>query len=87
MLFNDDMHAQVYDVQVTGSYMGPLTSPSAKRLLHDLLNHIPINPDLADYQSIYLMRKERGHPAKEMLDESLNRLERSVFHRAGQFGW
>lgn len=80
VLFNDDMHAQVYDVQVSGSYMGPSYFTVRKETkLHDLLNHIPINPDLADYQSIYLMRKSVAIRQKEMLDESLNRLERSVF--------
>ena len=80
VLFNDDMHAQVYDVQVTGSYMGPSYFTVRKETkLHDLLNHIPINPELADYQSIYLMRKSVAIRQKEMLDESLNRLERSVF--------
>ena len=47
--------------------------------LHDLLDHIPIDPQLADYQSIYMMRKSVALRQKEMLDESLNRLERSVF--------
>lgn len=47
--------------------------------LHDLLNYIPIDPELADYQSIYLIRKSVAARQKEMLDESLNRLERSVF--------
>lgn len=80
VLFNDDMHAQVYDVQISGSYMGPSYFTVRKETkLHDLLNHIPINPDLADYQSIYLMRKSVAIRQKEMLDESLNRLERSVF--------
>ena len=80
VLFNDDMHAQVYDVQVTGSYMGPSYFTVRKETkLHDLLNHIPIDPQLADYQSIYLMRKSVAARQKEMLDESLNRLERSVF--------
>ncbi|MDE8809126.1 polysaccharide export protein [Aeromonas hydrophila] len=80
VLFNDDMHAQVYDVQINGSYMGPSYFTVRKETkLHDLLNHIPINPDLADYQSIYLMRKSVAIRQKEMLDESLNRLERSVF--------
>ncbi|WP_239660688.1 polysaccharide biosynthesis/export family protein [Aeromonas hydrophila] len=80
VLFNDDMHAQVYDVQVSGSYMGPSYFTVRKETkLHDLLNHIPINPDLADYQSIYLMRKSVAIRQKDMLDESLNRLERSVF--------
>lgn len=80
VLFNDDMHAQVYDVQVSGSYMGPSYFTVRKETkLHDLLNHIPINPELTDYQSIYLMRKSVAIRQKEMLDESLNRLERSVF--------
>lgn len=80
VLFNDDMHAQVYDVQVSGSYMGPSYFTVRKQTkLHDLLNHIPIDPQLADYQSIYLMRKSVAMRQKEMLDESLNRLERSVF--------
>jgi protein involved in polysaccharide export with SLBB domain/ASC-1-like (ASCH) protein len=80
VLFNDDMHAQVYDVQVSGSYMGPSYFTVRKETkLHDLLNHIPIDPKLADYQSIYMMRKSVALRQKEMLDESLNRLERSVF--------
>lgn len=80
VLFNDDMHAQVYDVQVTGSYMGPSYFTVRKETkLHDLLNHIPIAPQLADYQSIYMMRKSVAAKQKEMLEESLNRLERSVF--------
>lgn len=80
VLFNDDMHAQVYDVQVMGSYRGPsyLTVRKETRL-HDLLNHIPIDPNMADYGSIYIMRKSVAARQKEMLEDSLNRLERSVF--------
>ncbi|MGA6639292.1 polysaccharide biosynthesis/export family protein, partial [Escherichia coli] len=45
VLFNDDMHAQVYDVQVMGSYRGPSYFTVRKETrLHDLLNHIPIDP-------------------------------------------
>lgn len=80
VLFNDDMHAQVYDIQVSGSYMGPSYFTVRKQTkLHDLLNYIPIDPELADYQSIYLIRKSVAARQKEMLNESLNRLERSVF--------
>lgn len=80
VLFNDDMHAQVYDVQVSGSYKGPsFFTVRRETRLHDLLNHIPIDPKLADYGSIYIMRKSVAARQKEMLDESLNRLERSVF--------
>lgn len=80
VLFNDDMHAQVYDVQVMGSYRGPSYFTVRKETrLHDLLNHIPIDPNIADYGSIYIMRKSVAARQKEMLEDSLNRLERSVF--------
>lgn len=80
VLFNDDMHAQVYDVQVLGSYRGPSYFTVRKETrLHDLLNHIPIDPNMADYGSIYIMRKSVAARQKEMLEDSLNRLERSVF--------
>ncbi|HBN2168666.1 TPA: polysaccharide biosynthesis/export family protein [Escherichia coli] len=80
VLFNDDMHAQVYDVQVMGSYRGPSYFTVRKEIrLHDLLNHIPIDPNMADYGSIYIMRKSVAARQKEMLEDSLNRLERSVF--------
>lgn len=80
VLFNDDMHAQVYDVQVMGSYRGPSYFTVRKETrLHDLLNHIPIDPNMADYGSIYIMRKSVAARQKDMLEDSLNRLERSVF--------
>ncbi|WP_411368918.1 polysaccharide biosynthesis/export family protein [Escherichia coli] len=80
VLFNYDMHAQVYDVQVMGSYRGPSYFTVRKETrLHDLLNHIPIDPNMADYGSIYIMRKSVAARQKEMLEDSLNRLERSVF--------
>lgn len=80
VLFNDDMHAQVYDVQVMGSYRGPSYFTVRKETrLHDLLNHIPIDPNMADYGSIYIMRKSVAARQKEMQEDSLNRLERSVF--------
>ena len=80
VLFNDDMHAQVYDVQIMGSYRGPSYFTVRKETrLHDLLNHVPIDPNMADYGSIYIMRKSVAARQKEMLEDSLNRLERSVF--------
>lgn len=71
VLFNDDMHAQVYDVQVMGSYRGPSYFTVRKETrLHDLLNHIPIDPNMADYGSIYIMRKSVAARQKEMLEDS-----------------
>jgi ASC-1-like (ASCH) protein len=71
VLFNDDMHAQVYDVQVMGSYRGPSYFTVRKETrLHDLLNHILIDPNMADYGSIYIMRKSVAARQKEMLEDS-----------------
>ncbi|PMH45938.1 sugar transporter [Vibrio sp. 10N.286.49.B3] len=80
VIFNDDLHAQVIDVQLMGSYLGPSYFAVNKTTrLHDLLSHIPIEPQLTDYQSIYILRDSVAQKQKEMLNESLDRLERSVF--------
>ena len=79
VFFNDDLHAQIIDVQIAGSYLGPsyFTVENTTRL-HDLLQHIPIEPALADFGNIYILRKSAALKQKEIIDESLNRLERSV---------
>lgn len=80
VVFNDDLHAQVIDVQVSGSYLGPSYFAVKKSTkLHDLLSHIPINPELTDNKSIYILRKSVAERQKQMLSDSLDRLERSVF--------
>jgi hypothetical protein len=80
VIFNDDLHAQVIDVQITGSYLGPSYFAVKKSTrLHDLLSHIPINPDLTDNKSIYRLRKSVAERQKQMFSDSLDRLERSVF--------
>lgn len=80
LIFNDDMRAQVIDIQVDGSYLGPSYFAVNKNTrLHDLLAHIQIDKSLADYQSIYIQRKSVAKKQKEMIDQSLERLERSVF--------
>ncbi|MFA0013658.1 polysaccharide biosynthesis/export family protein [Vibrio lentus] len=80
IIFNDDLHAQVMDVQVSGSYLGPSYFAVKKSTrLHDLLNYIPIDPTLTNEGSIYILRKSVAEKQKEMIDDSLNRLERSVF--------
>jgi len=80
VIFNDDLHAQIIDVQISGSYLGPSYFAIKKGTrLHDLLSHIPINPTLTDNQSIYILRKSVAERQKQMLTDSLDRLERSVF--------
>jgi protein involved in polysaccharide export with SLBB domain len=79
IFFNDDLHAQIIDVQIAGSYLGPsyFTVENTTRL-HELLQHIPVEPKLADFGNIYILRKSAALKQKQMIDESLNRLERSV---------
>ncbi|MEI6894562.1 MAG: polysaccharide biosynthesis/export family protein [Colwellia sp.] len=80
LVFNDDLHAQVIDVQVSGSYLGPSYFAVKKSTrLHDLLSYIPINPELTDNKSIYILRESVAERQKQMLSDSLDRLERSVF--------
>lgn len=80
LIFNDDIRAQVIDIQVDGSYLGPsYFAVNKSTRLHDLLAHIQIDKSLADYQSIYIQRKSVAKKQKEMIDQSLERLERSVF--------
>lgn len=79
VLFNDDLHSKVIDVQVTGSYKGPsYYSVKESTRLNDLLSHIPVSADLANTGSIYLLRKSVAERQKELLNDSLDRLEKSV---------
>jgi protein involved in polysaccharide export with SLBB domain len=80
VVFNADLHAQVIDVQISGSYLGPsYFAVKNSTRLHDLLNHIPINPKLTDSKSIYILRESVAQRQKQLLNDSLDRLERSVF--------
>lgn len=80
VFFNDDLHAQVYDVKISGSYLGPSYYAVNKQTrLHDLLNYIEVDKELSNINAIYLLRKSVAENQKKMINESLNRLERSVF--------
>ncbi|MCT8985721.1 hypothetical protein [Shewanella phaeophyticola] len=80
VIFNDDIRAQVFDIQISGSYLGPSYFAVKKETrLHDLLAQIEVDKNLTDYESIYIQRKSVAVKQKEMIDQSLERLERSVF--------
>ena len=80
VLFNDDLRPQVISVQISGSYLGPsfYTVEKNTRLL-DILNHVEVDPNQANYGAIYIKRKSVVEQQKMLIDESLNRLERSIF--------
>jgi protein involved in polysaccharide export with SLBB domain len=78
--FNDDLRPDVISVEVSGSYLGPsfYTLNKSSRLL-ELLNFIAVDPEQADIKSIYIKRKSVALQQKALLEESLQRLERSIF--------
>ncbi|WP_416305734.1 polysaccharide biosynthesis/export family protein [Neptunicella sp. SCSIO 80796] len=80
VLFNDDLRPQVISVQISGSYVGPSFYTVKKDVrLKDLLDHIEVDPALANIDSIYIKRKSVVEQQKQLLELSLQRLERSVF--------
>jgi protein involved in polysaccharide export with SLBB domain len=80
VLFNDDLRPKVISIQISGSYLGPsfYTVDTNTRLL-DILSHIEVDPNQANYGAIYIKRKSVVEQQKMLIDESLNRLERSIF--------
>ncbi len=80
LLFNDDIRPQVLSVSVSGSYLGPsfyAIKPEVR--LHDLLAQIEVDLDQAAIQSIYIKRRSVVERQTELLDESIRRLERSIY--------
>jgi protein involved in polysaccharide export with SLBB domain len=80
VLFNDDLRPQVISVQISGSYIGPsfYTVENSARLL-DILSHIEVDPSQANYSAVYIKRESVVEQQKMLIDDSLNRLERSIF--------
>ncbi|WP_248289459.1 polysaccharide biosynthesis/export family protein [Thalassotalea sp. Y01] len=80
LFFNDDWDAQVLDIKLEGSFLGPSYFTAQKPTkLYDLLNHVQIDPELADFDNIYILRESVAVKQKEMIDQALDRLERSVY--------
>jgi protein involved in polysaccharide export with SLBB domain len=79
VLFNDDIRPQVISVQISGSYKGPsfYTVDKDTRLL-DLLSYIEVDPEQANYGAVYIKRQSVVEKQKELLEESLQRLEKNV---------
>ncbi len=74
----DDGRSDAILVHLEGEFEGPamLSVKRGSRLL-DVLNHVPINPDLANTTSIHLRRSSVAIAQKDAINDSLFRLERS----------
>lgn len=78
--FEADERAQVYDISLEGSYLGPsFYAVRRDATLPELLDYIPVDPARADAGSVYIRRKSVMRQQKEILEEALRRLEQTVY--------
>lgn len=80
VLFNDDIRPQVISIQISGSYLGPsFYTVLTNTRLQDILSYVEVDPEQANYGAIYIKRQSVVEQQKLLINESLNRLERSIF--------
>lgn len=80
ILFNEDIKSDVISVQFSGNFEGPsfyAVEQNAKLL--DLLSYVEVDPEQSNYQAIYIKRQSVIEHQKILIEDSLQRLERSVF--------
>ncbi|MCC5450302.1 polysaccharide export protein [Rheinheimera sp. UJ51] len=76
VLFIADQHEQQIVVQLEGEFMGQSHFVLPRNVtLQQLLNIIPIEPMLTDFENISLRRKSVAERQKQSLEDSLRRLE------------
>ncbi len=76
VLFSADRRADTIVVQVEGSFEGPSRFAVPKdATLMELLNGVPVDPEMADIQSISIRRQSVAVRQRQALEDSLRRLE------------
>jgi hypothetical protein len=75
-----DHEPQIYRINVAGAFAGAsqVMVDKGARLI-DVLDHIEIDSKLSDTQNIYLLRESVAQKQKEIIEERLQRLERSMY--------
>ncbi len=85
VIFETDREEATMLVRIEGSHLGPSRfAIPVDAKLHELLNHIEVDADLADIQSISLRRESIARRQKKSLGESLLRLETTVLGASSQ---
>jgi protein involved in polysaccharide export with SLBB domain len=75
----DDGRAGTILIAIDGEYGGPsVMSVTRGARLVDVLNHIPVNKELANVDAVYIRRKSVARAQKDAINDSLFRLERST---------
>jgi protein involved in polysaccharide export with SLBB domain len=77
--FREEGRAERILVRLEGEFQGPsvLSVARGTRLL-DLLNHVRVDPELADTHAIHVQRERVAKQQKKSIQRSLDRLERSA---------
>ncbi|NDV89757.1 polysaccharide export protein [Alteromonas sp. 345S023] len=75
-----DNEPQIYRINVAGAFAGAsqLMVDKGTRLL-DILDHIEADTTLSDTQNIFLLRESVAEKQKEIIEQGLQRLERSMY--------
>lgn len=77
--FVTDSPSPTIDISIEGSHLGNSYFATKRGTrLQELLDYVAIAPDEADIRNIYIKRKSVAQKQRENLEESINRLERSV---------
>ncbi len=85
VVFETDREEATMLVRVEGSHLGPSRfAIPVDAKLHELLDHIEVDRNLADIHSISLRRESIAKRQKKSLDESLLRLETTVLGASSQ---
>lgn len=80
LIFNDDIKPDVISVKLGGSFIGPsLYTLPDNATLNDLLQQVKFDEEQADLGSVFIVRESVKAQQKELLEESLARLERLIF--------
>jgi protein involved in polysaccharide export with SLBB domain len=78
--FITDSPARTVRVTVEGSRIGPSVLVAERDTqLCQLLDHIAVDPVLADTRSVFLLRPSIAQQQRRAIDEALDRLERQLF--------
>lgn len=78
--FISDAPAPTIRVSIEGSRIGPSVLIADRDIgLCQLLNHVEVDPALADTASVYLLRRGLAAQQRRAINETLDRLERQLF--------
>lgn len=78
--FINDHVAKVYQINIEGGHTGPskIMVDRGTRL-QDVLDYIHVDPSLASASDVYLRRESVAQSQRELIEQSLQRLERSIY--------